>query len=154
MNEDFVELKHVSICPIKDSTAVFLVCDGKTLLMQTEPAFAEIATRAMQGRPFPRPQTFELLHSICRGFEIRLEAVFITDYRDGVYFARLVYAMKNELGTKRLEVDSRPSDALLQSFLERTNVFIARKVYEATEDATPLLKHAQNRENKGKGVDG
>lgn len=150
MSEDFVELRHVSICPMKDSTAVFLICDGKTLLMQTEPAFAEIAPRAMQGKPFPRPQTFELLHSICCGFEIRLEAVFITDYRDGVYFARLVYAMQNELGSKRLEVDARPSDALLQAFLERANVFVARSVYELAEDATPLFKRARKRD-KGKG---
>lgn len=149
---DFVALKHVSICPMKDSTAVFLICDGKTLLMQTDAAFAEIAVRTMQGKAFPRPQTHELLYSICLGFEIRLESVFITDYRDGIYFARLVYAMQNELGTKRLEVDARPSDALLQSFLERTNVFISRNVYETAEDVTALFKRAQKREKKGKGL--
>lgn len=151
MNDDFVELRHVSICPMKDSTAVFLLCDGKTLLVQTEPGFAEIASRAMQKRAFPRPQTYELLHSVCRAFEVRLEAVFITDCRDGIYFARLVYAMRNELGVKRAEVDARPSDALLQSFLEHANVFIARKVYDAAEDVTPLLKRAQKRDGKDKG---
>lgn len=148
---DFVALKHVSLYPTKDSTVVFLICEGKTLLMQTELSFAEIAAYAMQGKAFPRPQTYELLHSICRGFEIRPEGIFITDYRDGVYFARIIYVMKNELGLKQLEVDARPSDALLQSFLNRVNVFISRKVYDAAEDATPLLKRAQKRESKNKG---
>lgn len=152
MNEaDFVELQNLCVCPMKDSTAVFLICKGKTLLMQTDAAFAEIATQAMHGRAFPRPQTYELLHTLCRGFEIRLDAVFITDCRDGIYFARLVYSMENELGKKVLELDARPSDALLQSFLNRTNVFIARKVYDAAEDTTPLLKRAQKRERKNKG---
>ena len=151
MDKDFVELRHVSVCPMKDSTAVFLVCEGKILLMQTDAAFAEISARAMQRKPFPRPQTYELLHAVCLGFEIRLEAVFIMDYRDGVYFARLVYVMQNELGTKRLEVDARPSDAIVQSFLWRANVFISRKVYEAAEDVTPLFKRAQKRESKNKG---
>lgn len=150
MSEDFVELRHISVFPMKDSTAVFLICDGKTLLIQTDAAFAELAMRAMQGKPFPRPQTYELLHALCRGFEIRPEAVFITDYRDGVYFARLVYAMQNELGVKRLELDARPSDAILQSLLSRANIFISRKVHDAAEDVTPLLKRVQKRESKGK----
>lgn len=148
---DFVELKHVSVFSMKDSTALFLVCEGKTLLIQTEPAFAEIAIRAMQGRPFPRPQTFELLYSLCCGFEVTLNSVFITDCRDEVYYARMVYTMRNELGEKTVELDARPSDALVQSFLTRARVFIARAVYDKAEDATPLLKRAQQRENKAKG---
>lgn len=148
--DDFVELKHVSVFQMKDSTALFLVCEGKTLLIQTEAAYAEIATRAIQGRSFPRPQTFELLHSICRGFEIALEGVFITDCRDGVYFARMVYSMRNELGQKTLEVDARPSDAILQSIVAHANVFVAKSVYEAAEDATPLFKRSRQRENKSK----
>lgn len=147
---DFVELKHVSVFSMKDSTALFLVCEGKTLMFQTEPAYAELAMRAMQQRPFPRPQTFELLYSLACGFEMTLDSVFITDCRDEVYFARMVYTMSNELGKKTVELDARPSDALLQSFLTRTRVYIARSVYEQSEDATPLLKRAQQRESKGK----
>lgn len=145
---DFTELQGVRIFPAKDCTAVFLCCEGKTLLIQTEPQFAEIAPHAMRRRAFPRPQTFELLHAVCRGFEITPEAGFITECRDNVYFARIVFSMKNELGTKKLEADARPSDMLLQSFLARMPVFIARSVLEKSEDATPLMRRAMQREER------
>ena len=149
--KDFIELQSLRLFPAKDCTAVFLTFGAKTLLIQTEAAFAEIASRAMRRKPFPRPQTFELLDAVCRGFDIVPEAGFVTECRDGVYFARIVYSMCNELGRKTLEADARPSDMLLQSFLARMPIFVARSVLDAAEDATPLMNRALRRQEKKNG---
>ena len=141
-----IEVQRVSVFSLKDSSAIFLCCGEKTILIQTEAGFFEDSAKAMQRKMNPRPQTHELLAGIFRGFEISLEKILVCDVRDGIFFAKIFCAMKNELGEKRLEIDSRPSDAIMQSFFFRTKVFVAKNVFDTVEDATPLLKKIQERE--------
>lgn len=146
--ETFIEVKRVSVFALKDSTALFLCCDNKAILVQTEAAFYEKAINAMQQKATPRPLTYELLANICRGFEAHLELIAINDFRDSVFYARMLFVMENELGRKALEIDARPSDAVLQALLVRAKIFIEPKVYEKAEDAMSLLKKLVAREAK------
>ncbi len=148
--KDFVELKGTSVFALGDSSALFMICDNKVLLAQTEAGFAEKMDRVTAGEACARPQTYELLAEICKGFEIVPRVVLITKYirSDEVYFARIIYFMENELGKKILEIDARPSDALLQAAMFNAKVFIARSVLAAAPDASELLELARKRDNK------
>lgn len=55
-----------------------------------------------------RPMTHDLIVSIARSFEIELVEVIITELKDGIFYARLVFDHHGEIR----EVDSRTSDAV------------------------------------------
>jgi bifunctional DNase/RNase len=60
---------------------------------------------AQQGIVPPRPMTHDLLRDVLQALGARLDAVHITELREGVFFAELVFAG----GTT---VSARPSDAI------------------------------------------
>ena len=60
---------------------------------------------AQQGVVPPRPLTHDLLRDIVAAFEQELDEVRITEVKDGVFYARLVF----ESG---VEVEARPSDSI------------------------------------------
>lgn len=55
-----------------------------------------------------RPMTHDLFKSFAHQFEFTVEEIIIYDLKEGVFFARIV--CKN--GSKTIEIDSRPSDAI------------------------------------------
>jgi bifunctional DNase/RNase len=58
-----------------------------------------------------RPLTHDLFVSLARTFGVELREVLITDLKEGVYFANLVWARPDEPG-KQWVLDARTSDAL------------------------------------------
>lgn len=55
-----------------------------------------------------RPMTHDLFKAFSHNFDIDIKEVFISDLKEGVFFARIVC----EHNGKVFEVDSRPSDAI------------------------------------------
>jgi bifunctional DNase/RNase len=68
-----------------------------------------------------------------------LERVLIHKVEDSVYYARMTLVMKNELGTKIVEVDARPSDALILAVRTKRPVFVTKEVLEKEEDMSETL---------------
>ena len=60
---------------------------------------------AQQGVVPPRPLTHDLLRDVVAAFEQELNEVRITEVKDGVFYARLVFA-------SGVEVEARPSDSI------------------------------------------
>lgn len=58
-----------------------------------------------QGVVTARPMTHDLLRDVLEALHAKLEAVHITDLRDGVFYAELVFA-------GGVQVSARPSDAI------------------------------------------
>jgi len=58
-----------------------------------------------------RPLTHDLLLNFARAFELDLQEVIITDLREGVYFANLLWINLNEPGREWV-LDARTSDAI------------------------------------------
>lgn len=55
-----------------------------------------------------RPMTHDLFKSFALNFEIKVKEVYISDLKEGVFFARIIC----EHGGQTFEIDSRPSDAI------------------------------------------
>ncbi len=60
---------------------------------------------AQQGTVTPRPLTHELMQSIVEALGDELDAVQITDVREGIFYALLIFA-------SGAEVEARPSDSI------------------------------------------
>ncbi len=55
-----------------------------------------------------RPMTHDLFRSFADGFDVRVEEILISDLKEGVFFSKIICSD----GLKRVEIDSRPSDAI------------------------------------------
>jgi bifunctional DNase/RNase len=87
-------------------------------------AFA-IERRLQNATPL-RPQTHDLLDAVIRALGATLERIEISDLQGGTFFARLVLERDGE----RIEVDSRPSDALALGAAYRTPILVEDAVLE------------------------
>lgn len=72
----------------------------------------------------PRPMTHHLIMNCIRDLGGKLERIVISDLKENTYFAKLVVRQ----GQKTVEIDARPSDALVVAVQEKVPVFVAEDV--------------------------
>lgn len=80
--------------------------------------------RAINDRRALRPMTHDLIESILRLLKWEVERVVVNDLRDKTFYAKLVLVKNGE----RVEVDSRPSDAIALAVLRDTPVYVEESV--------------------------
>ncbi len=80
--------------------------------------------RAINDRRSIRPMTHDLIDSILRHVKWEVERIVVSDLRDKTFYAKLVLVKNGE----RVEVDSRPSDAIAIAVLRDTPLYVEEKV--------------------------
>lgn len=107
---------------------------------------AEAITIELLGRTAPRPLTHDLLKSVIGAVGGRVSHVLVNDLRDDTFFARIIMDVNGE----KVEVDSRPSDAIAlavrvkvpifvdDSVMDRAGVIPEEGISELTEEQVPL----------------
>jgi bifunctional DNase/RNase len=133
-----VFLRHIASTP--DGAAVFLSCDAKTFVIHVDAPSCVALTLAATGKRTKRPLTHDLLELVLNGFDASLERVLIQRVEKGVYYTQISLIMKNELGTKIVNVDARPSDALVLALRKKRPVLATREVIESVEDMGEVLE--------------
>jgi len=88
-----------------------------------------IATH-LQSQEFPRPLTHDLLLSVVDALGAELVEVRITHMLDGVFYA--LFVLETAEGD-RLEIDSRPSDAIATAVRADAPILVADDVLDALE---------------------
>ncbi|GAB4579622.1 MAG: bifunctional nuclease family protein [Anaerolineales bacterium] len=91
------------------------------------PYEAEAITIALQEVEVSRPLTHDLLNNVFRTLDAHILRVEVTTLRDEVYFGNIVV----EVNGKKLNVDSRPSDALALAVRAHVPIMVSRGVMEA-----------------------
>jgi len=103
----------------------------------------------LQGEQLPRPMTHDLLSNMLETLEAKVERVVVTDLRDGTYYATILLAA----GSRRYEIDSRPSDAMALAVRTQSPIFVDEKVLKkcpvimkpiSEEEAERFKKDLQN----------
>lgn len=94
----------------------------------------------MAGAPKLRPQTHDLLETIMQKAELKLLRIAITHLQGNIYYA----SIRIESGGTVMEVDSRPSDALVMALKYKAPIFISRSLF--MEKAHPLAKDKEEEE--------
>src|SRR3989304_9384074 len=87
---------------------------------------ADAITIELQGVEVARPFTHDLLKSVVTGLGARIKSVLINDLRNEVFYAQIIL----DVGGRRMEIDSRPSDALALAVGADAAVFIYGSVLE------------------------
>ena len=57
--------------------------------------------------------------------------------------------MENEIATKILELDSRPSDSIVLSLQNDVPIYTAESVFDSVDDMTPILERVLKEQSEG-----
>jgi len=94
---------------------------------------------ALNGIPFPRPMTHDLLLNAIQALGGKVERVVITDLRDNTFYATIV--LRDEKGIK--ELDARPSDSIALALRAKAPIFLSPKVQKAMEPLSEIPTPSQ-----------
>ncbi len=140
MKNDVVPVQIRGILPANSGCAVFVGNDEKVFVIQVEHNMGAIIGMFLRDTPKERPLTHDLINSIFKGFSITVERCVITELKNSTYFARLILKQQNELGTKLVEIDARPSDCLALATAQKRPVFVASSLFTQVEDMSKWLE--------------
>ena len=96
-----------------------------------------IAARLDRETP-PRPNTHDLAKRLVEQLAGTVQHVVVTDLRNGVYFARIHLAVRDE----HFEVDARPSDAIALALRCDAPIFVRERLFrdrDASDRQVPAL---------------
>jgi bifunctional DNase/RNase len=140
MKNDVVPVNIRGILPANSGCAIFVGNDEKVFVIQVEHNMGAVIGMFLRKMPKERPLTHDLINRLFDGFGIVVERVVITELRNSTYFARLILKQHNELGTKIVEIDARPSDCLAIATAQKRPIYVAAALFEQVEDMSELLK--------------
>lgn len=126
--------------PTANGCAIFLGTEHKTFVIYVDHAVGNVIQMTLDGVRKQRPLTHDLIAQVFLGFGVTLEHVIINAVDEGTFFARILLRMKNELGTKIVELDARPSDSTILALQAERPIFVAREVFDSVEDMTEILE--------------
>ena len=95
---------------------------------------ANAIERELKNVTTSRPMTHDLLHSILEQVHAKVKEVKIVDLKDHTYYARLFLTVNKE----SIEIDARPSDAIIMALKSRAPVYVAAKIID--DQGIPLTK--------------
>ena len=140
MNNDVIAVEIKGVVPTSNGCAVFLGNDEKTFVIYVDHNVGAAIAMFLRNTPKERPLTHDLIGHIFQGLGVQVERAIINDLKRSTYFGRLILRMENELGKKIIEVDARPSDSIALAAQQKSPIYVARKVFNAVEDMSGLLK--------------
>jgi uncharacterized protein len=140
MQNDVVAATVKGVVPTLNSCAVFLGNEEKTFVIYVDQPVGKAIQMSLDGEKAARPLTHDLIGSILVGLGTRLERIVINDAREQTFFARILLTMENELGTKIVEIDARPSDSIVLALQLKRPIYVARAVFDAVEDRADVLE--------------
>ena len=139
------------ILPANSGAAIFLGNEEKVFIIQVETNMAQVIGNFLREAPKERPLTHDLLAHVFQGFGIEVERVVITELKNSTYFARMILKMENEVDTKIVELDARPSDCLAIASAQKVPVYVSNTLFEEVEDMSDYFD--QINENPGQESD-
>ena len=139
MNAEVTLVQVRGILPANSGAAIFLGYEEKVFIIQVETNMAQVIGNFLREAPKERPLTHDLLAHVFQGFGIEVERVVITELKNSTYFARMILKMENELGTKIVELDARPSDCLAIASAQKVPVYVSNTLFEEVEDMSDYL---------------
>lgn len=96
--------------------------------------------RCLNGERPVRPDTSSLLAHFLSAMECRVRLVLINGCKDEVFYARVTIEAANEVMDKLVELDARPSDALMMAVRFGTAIKVVPSVWESMENILPQLE--------------
>jgi len=104
---------------------------------------ANAIDRELKNIATTRPMTHDLLHSILTQVQVKVKEVKIIDLKDQTYYATLFLKLNKGV----IEVDARPSDAMILALKSKIPILVAAKILD--EQGIALTKKSAFGERYG-----
>lgn len=129
-----MEVKGVRVDVLGQNPVVILADkEGKKALpIWIGPLEASAIERELKSVTTSRPMTHDLLHSILEQVHVKVKEVKIVDLKDHTYYAKLFLTLNKE----SIEIDARPSDAIIIALKSKAPVYVAAKIID--DQGVPL----------------
>jgi bifunctional DNase/RNase len=123
-----MEVKAVRIDAMGQSPVVILVDkEGvKALPIWIGLLEANAIDKELKNITSARPMTHDLLQSILTQTQVNVKEVKIVDLKNNTYYATLFLKLKKEV----IEVDARPSDAIVLALKSKTPIYVSTKILD------------------------
>ncbi|MBM3131622.1 MAG: bifunctional nuclease family protein [Chloroflexi bacterium] len=111
------------------------------------PAEADAIAIKLQGVTPPRPLTHDLLESSITALGARVNSIVVSDLQNDTFYAKLVL----DVNGQRLELDSRPSDAMALAIRANAPIYADETVLDRagilldSETGKPMPQHKGNK---------
>lgn len=149
--QDPIKVQLLSALPTPAGFAVFLKNGKKIGTIYVDPSIGLALPALAKGNANPRPFTHDLIHDMMSGMGITLRNACITSVKNGIFHARIIMQMENEVsGLKIIELDARSSDAMALTLRLSEPLYINRDVWDGLEDLSThydLLKSDSENNN-------
>ncbi len=144
MKSDVLPIEIRGILPANSGCAIFVGTDEKVFVIQVEHNMGAVIGMFMRDTPKERPLTHDLMNNIFKGFNISVERAVITELKNSTYYARLILKQQNELGTKLVEIDARPSDCLAIATAQKRPIYVTSALFNQVEDMSKWLEEIKD----------
>jgi hypothetical protein len=147
VNKSVIPVQIRALIPTNAGTAVFLGNEEKVFTIYIDQTIGSALNIYLSGAEKERPLTHDLLSNVLTALGGKVERVVINDFKNGVYFGRLIISAENELHQhKIMEIDARSSDCMAMAALQKAPIYVSHVVWDEVEDMRPLLERLQNPE--------
>ncbi len=146
MKSNVVGITIKGVMPTANGCAVFLGNEEKVFVIYVDQGIGNTISMTINDVQKERPMTHDLIGHIFTGFGIELQRVVINDVDEGTYYARLILRMENEIDTKLVELDARPSDSLVLALQQDKPILVDREVFDKVDDMSEILERIANQE--------
>ncbi|CAN5611840.1 bifunctional nuclease family protein [soil metagenome] len=123
-----MELHKIIISEMQDSQIIILKeVDGERkfpIVIGSGEAYA--IDRRLKGKPTPRPLTHDLLANVIEELGGEIERIEINNLQEHTFFAQVVIRQNGN----RIEIDSRPSDAIALGIATTVPIYVAEHVLD------------------------
>lgn len=149
MSSRVVPVSVKGVMPTVNGCAVFLGNEDKAYVIYVDHSVGNAISMALNGVKKERPLTHDLMSSMLVGLEANINRIVINDVQESTFFARIFVEMKNEVATKILELDARPSDSIVLSLQNNVQIYTAESVFNSVDDMTPILERVLKEQSEG-----
>jgi hypothetical protein len=154
VNKSAIPVQIRALIPTNAGTAVFLGNDEKIFTIYIDQGIGAAISLYLNSTQKERPLTHDLLANVLTSFGAKVERIVINDFRNGIYYGRLIITAENELQQRKIiELDARSSDCMAMAALQKSPIYVSEFVWDEVEDMTPLLERLQQGEG-GEGAEG
>jgi len=149
VNKSVIPVQIRALIPTNAGTAVFLGNEEKVFTIYIDQTIGSALSIYLSGAEKERPLTHDLLSNVLTALGGKVERVVINDFKNGVYFGRLIISAENELHQhKIMEIDARSSDCMAMAALQKAPIYVSHVVWDEVEDMRPRLERLQNPEKE------
>ena len=90
----------------------------------------ETVLTGLEGKKTPRPMPHDLFLKLLDTQNLALDHIEINEFKESIYYAKLAITNTQNLGSRTIYLDSRPSDALALATRSKCRIFVSSDIVD------------------------